>query len=72
MTERLWPRRDFTRTILAGLPLFSLDWDAFPRGPGPDQGGDAYDAVIIGAGLGGLSCAVAWPTSSPASPRSRT
>ena len=60
MTDRLWPRRDFTRTILAGIPLLSLDWDSFPTGPGPQQGGEAWDAVIIGAGLGGLSCAAAF------------
>ena len=37
----------------------ALDWDAFPRGPSAARTGDAYDAVIIGAGLAGLSCAAA-------------
>jgi all-trans-retinol 13,14-reductase len=60
VTDRLWLRRDFTRTILTGLPLLSLDWDSLPTGPGPEQSGDDWDAVIIGAGLGGLSCAAAF------------
>ncbi|MGD0783855.1 MAG: NAD(P)-binding protein, partial [Candidatus Aminicenantales bacterium] len=53
-------RRDFLKSFLAGIPLVSLDWEAFPRGKDADKAGDAYDAVIIGAGLGGLSCAAAF------------
>ncbi len=53
-------RRDFLKSVLAGIPLVALDWDSFPRGKGGDKAGDAYDAVIIGAGLGGLSCAAAF------------
>jgi all-trans-retinol 13,14-reductase len=55
-----FPRRDFLKALLAGIPALTLDWDAFPRGSSAVPTGDAYDAVIIGAGLGGLSCAAAF------------
>ena len=60
MPDRDVPRRDFLKSVLGAIPLASLDWEAFPRGKGRDTVGDAYDAVIIGAGLGGLSCAAAF------------
>jgi phytoene dehydrogenase-like protein len=59
-------RRDFLKAVLAGIPALSLDWEAFPRGDRPAgragrsvraAAGEPWDAVIIGAGLGGLSCA---------------
>ena len=52
-------RRDFIKTILAGLPVLSLDWDSFPRGQ-EENNKQEWDAVVIGAGLGGLSCAAAF------------
>ena len=62
MSPNAWERRDFLKTLLAGMPLVAWDWNAFPRGdrrqtqvpPG------TYDAVVIGAGLGGLSAAAAF------------
>lgn len=60
MSPKQWPRRDFLKTFLAGIPLLSLDWDSFPRGNGATLAEDSYDAVIIGAGLGGLSCGAAF------------
>ncbi|MEN6310313.1 MAG: NAD(P)/FAD-dependent oxidoreductase [Acidobacteriota bacterium] len=64
MTPKQMPRRDFLASLLAGIPVMALDWDGFPRGKqeGAAQrdGGNAYDAVIIGAGLGGLSCGAAF------------
>ncbi len=54
----LIPRRNFLKTLLAGLPAFALDWDSFPRKT-RKEAQEGYDAVIIGAGLGGLSCAAA-------------
>ena len=53
-------RRDFVKSLLAGIPMLSLDWDSFPRRTvtaGPDT---TWDAVIIGSGLGGLSAAAAF------------
>lgn len=55
----LIPRRNFLKTLLAGLPAFALDWDSFPRNT-RQEAQEGYDAVIIGAGLGGLSCAAAF------------
>ncbi len=60
MSDKHWERRDFLKTLLAGIPLVSLDWDSFPRGKGDDKDENAFDAVIIGAGLGGLSCGAAF------------
>jgi len=49
------------KALLAGMPLAAWDWSAFPRG---DKTGQAdpgtFDAVVIGAGLGGLSAAAAF------------
>jgi phytoene dehydrogenase-like protein len=59
-------RRDFLKTVLAGIPALTLDWNSFPRGDRPGNrtgrnsrvnGSETWDAVVIGAGLGGLSCA---------------
>ncbi len=66
MSKEKIVRRDFLKAMLAGIPLLSLDWDSFPRGDSPRAGtgpgapGGSWDAVIIGAGLGGLSCAAAF------------
>jgi phytoene dehydrogenase-like protein len=53
-------RREFITSLVGGLSLAALDWSSFPRGAGADTGDDAFDAVIIGSGLGGLSCAAAF------------
>jgi len=54
------PRRDFLKTVLAGLPMLALDWESFPKGKRTGEEEAEFDAVIIGAGLGGLSCAAAF------------
>jgi all-trans-retinol 13,14-reductase len=59
MTRIPLDRRDFLKTVLAGIPLARLDWSALPRGR-RQKAGDAYDAIVIGAGLGGLSCGAAF------------
>jgi len=48
------------KTMACGLPFMALDWSALPRGLYASSGGDQYDAVIIGSGLGGLSAAAAF------------
>src|SRR4030042_5319762 len=60
VSKTIWERRDFLKAFLAGLPLMSLDWESFPRGKDETRSGNEYDAVVIGAGLGGLSCAAAF------------
>ncbi len=53
-------RREFLRWLLGGVSMAAFDWSVFPRGPRADTGENEYDAVIIGSGLGGLSCAAAF------------
>ena len=60
MWDKNFPRRDFLKTLLAGVPVLGLDWDSFPRGKSTVRDDSEFDAVIIGSGLGGLSCAAAF------------
>ncbi len=60
MSTNAWDRRDFLKTLLAGTPLLAWDWSAFPRGGQEKLPPGSYDAVVIGAGLGGLSAAAAF------------
>ncbi len=53
-------RRDFIRSLLAGASVLALDWSLFPTGASADLGENEFDAVVIGSGLGGLSCAAAF------------
>lgn len=53
------PRRDVLRSILATLPV-ALDWASFPVARAADKASGEFDAVIVGSGLGGLSCAAAF------------
>jgi len=53
-------RRAFLKSILAAIPMTAFDWDAFPRAGRSQKSGSGYDAIIIGSGLGGLSCAAAF------------
>ncbi len=60
MPNNAWDRREFLKTILAGMPLLAWDWSAFPRGGQDKLPPGTYDAVVIGAGLGGLSAAASF------------
>jgi len=60
MLDKSLQRRDFLKTLLAGIPIFALDWNSFPRGKNARKSETEFDAVVIGAGLGGLSCAAAF------------
>jgi all-trans-retinol 13,14-reductase len=53
-------RRDFIRTVLSAIPFTVMDWSSFPTGEGSNARDDKFDVVIIGSGLGGLSCAAAF------------
>jgi phytoene dehydrogenase-like protein len=60
MSDKKIKRRDFLKSLLAGIPLVTLDWNSLPVGSRDKSDKTDYDAVIIGSGLGGLSCAAAF------------
>ena len=53
-------RRDWLRSALALTGSLPLDWSAFPVAHAAPADPDRWDAVIVGSGLGGLSCAAAF------------
>ncbi|MGA2623165.1 MAG: NAD(P)/FAD-dependent oxidoreductase [Bacteroidota bacterium] len=53
-------RRDFIKYLASGLSVGVLDWNSFPVGSQNAKKENQYDAIIIGAGLGGLSCGAAF------------
>ena len=59
MNSKTVDRRDFIKTLLGGLSVAALDWTSFPTGRHTQSDENRFDAVIIGSGLGGLSCAAA-------------
>lgn len=60
MSKKSIERRDFLKSFLAGIPMLALDWSSFPKGKNTRPTEKQFDAVIIGSGLGGLSCAAAF------------
>jgi all-trans-retinol 13,14-reductase len=60
MSREVFDRREFILSLIGGLSMTALDWSAFPRGARAQSGDTRYDAVIIGSGLGALSCAAAF------------
>jgi all-trans-retinol 13,14-reductase len=53
-------RRDFLRVALAAGCTYPFNWEAFPQGNPGSKADNEFDAIVIGAGLGGLSCGVAF------------
>jgi prolycopene isomerase len=53
-------RRDFLKSLLATLSIGVLDWAALTADADAAPRADGYDAIVIGSGLGGLSCAAAF------------
>ncbi len=53
-------RQDFLKYVMGSAGLLALDWNSLPRRVEALTKDDEYDAVIIGSGLGGLSCAAAF------------
>jgi all-trans-retinol 13,14-reductase len=60
MEHHQLPRREFLAMLAAAFPAAAFDWNAFPRGPARRRATNDYDAIVIGSGLGGLSCAAAF------------
>ena len=60
MDAKTVDRRDFIKTFLAGVSAVAIDWSSFPIGKRERGNEDSFDAVIVGSGLGGLTCAAAF------------
>ena len=60
MSNKNYERRDFIKSMLAGIPMIALDWTSFPMRVDANMEANQFDAIIIGSGLGGLSCAAAF------------
>jgi phytoene dehydrogenase-like protein len=60
MSENQWNRRQIIQSALALVPGAGLDWNSLPTAHGGPSGANQFDALVIGAGLGGLSCAAAF------------
>jgi hypothetical protein len=52
-------RRRILKSILGLMPAAGIEWASLPSGQA-QTAGSGFDAVIIGSGLGGLSCAAAF------------
>ncbi|UCG50884.1 MAG: NAD(P)/FAD-dependent oxidoreductase [Candidatus Latescibacterota bacterium] len=60
MSGSEFDRREFLKVLLGGVSMVAFDWSVFPKGARARMADNEYDAVIIGSGLGGLSCAAAF------------
>ncbi len=57
MPENTIRRRQFIQSVCAGISATALDWSALPKASSQQSSDKPFDAVIIGSGLAGLSCA---------------
>jgi len=57
MIEQELPRREFLRMLAGIFSVTAIDWEAFPHTLNRTESG--FDAIVVGSGLGGLSCAAA-------------
>jgi phytoene dehydrogenase-like protein len=60
MSENRFNRRQMIQSALALVPGAGLNWETLPAAKSTPSGSDQFDAVIVGAGLGGLSCGAAF------------
>lgn len=60
MSDSQLPRREFLKMLACAFPVAAFDWRLFPSATRRPTGSDQYDVIVIGAGLGGLSCAAAF------------
>lgn len=60
MSSTDWKRREFIQTLLGAFAVGALDWDSLPVARAADSKEGQFDAIVVGSGLGGLSCAVAF------------
>ena len=60
MSDNQLPRREFLKMLAYAFPAAAFDWSLFPRPSRRPENPSQYDVIVIGAGLGGLSCAAAF------------
>jgi len=60
MSRSEMKRREFIKTLIASAAAVGLDWDSLPVAKANETAENHWDAVVIGSGLGGLSCAAAF------------
>ena len=60
MSVNDWKRREFLQTLVGALTVGALDWDTLPVARAAESREGQWDAIIVGSGLGGLSCAAAF------------
>jgi len=60
LNESTLPRREFLEMLAGAFAVPAVDWQSLPTGAALGRRGVDYDVVVIGSGLGGLSCAAAF------------
>jgi len=60
MSGTKWKRREFIKSLIASAAFVGLGWNLLPFATASETPTDHWDAVVIGSGLGGLSCAAAF------------